>query len=259
MERLTHTPQPKSHKLPPSSTVACPLDKNHRAHTKTVGPQPEMSVPSVKLGLPATLHSTSSAAAPYTFNSLSLDPQPETSSIELPMQKKMSPPPKSSLPVDNCSTHGSSKVGGTFLCSPEDIRPLPKITGPRAAASAAKKKKRRESKERKEQLTPHKKTLEEGINARKEKEENKSLTHKRKKDQGTGRIDVTNQPRNIKTEKEKISTEKRKRMVEVTETSLKSSENDDCPYLFCGELYKASMDGEGWSRCYVCHKWAHDA
>ncbi|KAJ8879299.1 hypothetical protein PR048_019907 [Dryococelus australis] len=68
MERLTHTPQPESHKLPPSSTAACPLDKNHRVHTKTVGPQSEISMSSVKLGLPATLPS-STAAIPYTFNS----------------------------------------------------------------------------------------------------------------------------------------------------------------------------------------------
>ncbi|KAJ8898321.1 hypothetical protein PR048_003681 [Dryococelus australis] len=66
-------------------------------------------------------------------------------------------------------------------------------------------------------------------------------------------------PRKIKTEKEKISTEKRKMMIEVTKTSLKSCEDDDCPCLIGGELYKPSLDGEGWSRCYVCYKWAHDA
>ncbi|KAJ8868587.1 hypothetical protein PR048_030125 [Dryococelus australis] len=136
MERLTHTPQPESHKLPPSSTVACPLNKNHKAHTKTVGPQPEMSMSSV---------------------------------------------------------------------NPENIRLLPKINGPRAAASAAKRA--------------------EPTMARKQRKKGPT---------------------------------KRKRMIKVTKTSLKSSENDDCPCLFCGELYKASMDGEGWSRCYVCHKWAHD-
>ncbi|KAJ8869867.1 hypothetical protein PR048_028876 [Dryococelus australis] len=48
-------------------------------------------------------------------------------------------------------------------------------------------------------------------------------------------------------------------MIEVTKTFLKLSEDDDCPCLFCGELYKASMDGEGWIRCFVCHKWTHDA
>ncbi|KAJ8886576.1 hypothetical protein PR048_012788 [Dryococelus australis] len=50
MERLTHTPQPEPHKLPPSLTVLSPLDKNHRTHTKTVGPQPEMGMSSVKVG-----------------------------------------------------------------------------------------------------------------------------------------------------------------------------------------------------------------
>ncbi|KAJ8898320.1 hypothetical protein PR048_003680 [Dryococelus australis] len=83
MEILTHTPQPESHKLPPSSTVACPLDKNHRAHTKTSGPQPEMSMSPVKLGLPATLTCTSTAPTTYTFNSPRLDLQPETASIGL--------------------------------------------------------------------------------------------------------------------------------------------------------------------------------
>ncbi|KAJ8879546.1 hypothetical protein PR048_020154 [Dryococelus australis] len=177
MERLTHTPQPEAHKLTPYSTVACPLDKNHRAHTKTVGPQPEKRMSYVKLGFPSNLPSTSTAATHFTFNSPSLDLQPETAPIELPMQKKMSPPPKSSLPVHNC-------IGGT---------------------------------------------------------------------------EVTNQPRNIKTEKEEIITEKRKRMIEVTKTSLNSSEDGDCACLSCGELYKASMAGEGWSRCYVCNEFAHDA
>ncbi|KAJ8871672.1 hypothetical protein PR048_027999, partial [Dryococelus australis] len=195
IERLTPTPQLESHKLPPSSTVVCPLDKNRRSHTKTVGSQPEMSMSSVK---------------GYTTIA----------------QNKWS----------SSSSSSSSKKGEPTMA----------------------RKQRKKGTTVFLKSTPHKKTLEEEINVRKEKEERKSLKNKRKKDQGTGRTEVTNQPRNIKTEKEKISTEKRKRMIEVMKTSLKSSE-DDCPCVFCGELNKASMDGEGCSRCYVCHKWAYDA
>ncbi|KAJ8883824.1 hypothetical protein PR048_015679 [Dryococelus australis] len=257
MERLTHTPESESHKLPPSSTVVCSLDKNHRAHTKTVGPQPLMAMSFVKLGLPATLHYTSTAATPYTFNSPSLDIQPETASIETPMQKSMSPPPKSLLPVDDFSTHGNSRVGGTLSCSPYDIQPLTKITGPRAAASEAKKRGTHHGEKAKKEWNTcsfDKHTIQE--DTRRINQCSKRKKKKRKKEERPKhrRTEVTNQPINIKTEKENIITEKSKRMIEVTKTSLKSSEDDDCPCLFCGELYKASMDGEGWSRCYVCHK-----
>ncbi|KAJ8881262.1 hypothetical protein PR048_017738 [Dryococelus australis] len=194
IERLTHTPQSESHKLPPSSTVAWPLDKNHRAHTKTVGPQPEMSMSSVK-----------------SYTIIAQNNWSSSSSI-------------SSKKGESTMARNQRKKGANVVLT----------------------------------STLYKKTLEEEINARK-KEEKKSLKNKRKKEQGTSGTEVTNQPRNIKTEKEKISTEKRKRMIEVTKISLKSSEDDDYPCTFCGELYKASMDRKGWSRCYVCHKWAHDA
>ncbi|KAJ8883691.1 hypothetical protein PR048_015545 [Dryococelus australis] len=138
MERFTHTPHPESHTLPPTLTVAWPLDKNYRAHTKTVGSQPEMSISSS-----------------------------ETASIELPMQKKDVTTPKSSLPVDNSSMHEISRVSGTFSCNPEEIQPLPKITSPRAAKSAAKKGQPTMARKQREKgttvvltSTPYKKTLE---------------------------------------------------------------------------------------------------
>lgn len=36
-----------------------------------------------------------------------------------------------------------------------------------------------------------------------------------------------------------------------------SDDEDDCPCLYCNDLFSRSKSKEAWLQCQVCEKWAH--
>lgn len=129
--------------------------------------------------------------------------------------------------------------------TPADILPIPKV------AISSKRVSRKRGKTAILTSTPYKNELEETINQRNLKEQKKNLV-KRK-------IGGVEKSTGIKAKKKKsVQTKKSRSQKELNESS-DTSEDDDTPCLYCNDLYSNSTSREGWIRCRLCFKWAHNA
>lgn len=60
----------------------------------------------------------------------------------------------------------------------------------------------------------------------------------------------------MKKAKKKLNLEK-ENLYEETLFRDDQDDTEDCPCLYCNELYSRSKPGEHWVRCQQCKLWAH--
>ncbi|KAK4871694.1 hypothetical protein RN001_015818 [Aquatica leii] len=61
----------------------------------------------------------------------------------------------------------------------------------------------------------------------------------------------------LKELRQKFGKEKKEKFYETEMFDDLDVDADDCPCLYCNELYSHSRPGEHWLKCQLCNKWAH--
>ncbi|KAG8229654.1 hypothetical protein J437_LFUL008586 [Ladona fulva] len=138
-----------------------------------------------------------------------------------------------------CSLLTSCHVTDFGSVSPADVKPIPKMKGPRAVT------KRRRLGATVLTSSPYKNSL---------------VDEKRKRDEKEKRQQMKMQGRHKKAVRSlaKMNIKKRTQSLDDESSDPEDGNNSNPECIYCSDTYLRSAGGEGWIKCQMCQHWAHE-